>query len=365
MAVFKDKKLGTYYTVYYIDGKQHWKRGFKTKAEAMKYETLAKYQEDHPDSIKFEPLVKEYREYTKDSVTYATYLRVGILFDRFIIPNFPNKRIADIKELDCLKFWQYLQKLDKSSGYKNDILGAFKGVFKYAENYRNLRRNPAAKLQRFQKTREEKLRRKEKDIRIWTHEEFRQFIDCVDNRIHKALFITLYYTGMRKGECLALTWNDLKDHTICVNKSLSRKTDLNSSYEIKEPKNVFSIRDISLNDSLYHYLLEFKEEESRLPGFSEDWYIFGRLDPIAENTLTRAKDRAVAKSGVKYISIHDFRHSHASNLIADGVNIVAVSKRLGHSDVSMTLSVYTHLLTKTDDALIKNLEDNCKELFKH
>lgn len=204
----------------------------------------------------------------------------------------------------------------------------------------------------------EKLRRKNRDMNIWTIEEFEKFIRCVQGEAYQAIFMTLFYTGMRKGEALALTWNDLKDHKISIDKSLSRKTDLDSSYEVKEPKTVSSIRDIKINDGLYEYLLSYKEKQMNKAGFSEDWYMFGTEVPLVENTLTRVKDRAIDKAVVKRIHIHDFRHSHASNLIADGMNIVAVSKRLGHSNVAMTLEIYTHLLQKNDDELIKNLESN-------
>ena len=160
---------------------------------------------------------------------------------------------------------------------------------------------------------------------------------------------------MRKGECLALTWNDLKDHSLSISKSLSRKASL-EPYEIKDPKTYSSIRDISLNDSLYKDLLRFKETESRIDGFTDDWFIFGRTYPIAENTLTRVKDRAIKLSGVKRITIHELRHSHASNLIGSGLNIVAVSRRLGHSSIEMTLNKYTHLLNKNDREITDFLE---------
>ena len=358
MAVYKDKKHNTYFTRFRVNGREIKKRGFATKAEAQAYEFKKKYEEDNPARIRFTELISEYRSYCKTNITYATYMRTGIFFDKFIIPHFPNKYIEDITELDCLRFWQYVQSLDKSSGYKNDILGSFKGVFKHAEIYYKLKNNPSIHLQRFPKTREEKLRRKNRDMNIWTVEEFEKFIACVDDYVYKALFITLFYTGMRKGEILAHTWNDLKDHVICVDKSLSRKTDLDSSYEVKEPKTVSSIRDITLNESLYQYLLEYKEQRTYIPGFSEDWYMFGTNIPLAENTLTRKKDEAIKKAGVKRIHIHDFRHSHASNLIANGVNIVAVSKRLGHTNVAMTLEIYTHLLQKNDDELLNDLESN-------
>ena len=89
------------------------------------------------------------------------------------------------------------------------------------------------------------------------------------------------------------------------------------------------------------------------PDFSDSWFIFGGDSPLAENSITRHKDKAVKLSGVRRIRLHDFRHSHASNLIADGVNIVAVSKRLGHKDISITLNTYNHLFEKNNEELIK------------
>lgn len=305
----------------------------------------------------FVDLVAEYQKFKRASITPGTYLRTNIFFYNYIIPNFSNKRLEAITELDCLRFWQYLQDLQKSSSYKNDILGSFKGLFKYAEDFYRLKNNPSLKLRRFQKTREEKIKRRNRDINIWTTEEFWKFDAHVHSYMYRILFRTLFFTGLRKGECLALTWADLKDHVLKIDKSLTRKTEV-GTYEIKEPKNVFSIRNISLNDALYKDLMAFKANEKCIPGFSEDWFIFGRNNPVAENTLTRVKDKACHEAGVKRIHLHDFRHSHASNLIADGMNIVAVSRRLGHSDIAMTLSIYTHLLSKNDDELIQNIETN-------
>ncbi|MCR4632814.1 MAG: tyrosine-type recombinase/integrase [Erysipelotrichaceae bacterium] len=67
--------------------------------------------------------------------------------------------------------------------------------------------------------------------------------------------------------------------------------------------------------------------------------MFWGEEPLSRTSIERIKNIAVSKSGVKKIRIHDFRHSHASNLIGEGMDIVAVSKRLGHSSVDMTLKV--------------------------
>lgn len=80
---------------------------------------------------------------------------------------------------------------------------------------------------------------------------------------------------------------------------------------------------------------------------------FGGQFPLATSTIHRVFTQGIKDSGVKKIRVHDLRHSHATNLINKGANIVAVSKRLGHSDTSMTLRVYTHLLEETEEELLK------------
>lgn len=117
-----------------------------------------------------------------------------------------------------------------------------------------------------------------------------------------------------------------------------------------------SIRDISLGNELSIYLLNFKRQESLVSGFNDNWFILGRNKPLPQTSIDRIKNQAIKISGVKKIKIHDFRHSHASYLIANGMNIVAVSKRLGHSDVNMTLKVYTHLFKKNDDEITEFLD---------
>ena len=91
--------------------------------------------------------------------------------------------------------------------------------------------------------------------------------------------------------------------------------------------------------------------------------MFGGERPLSRTRITNAKEIAIKRSGVKRITIHDFRHSHASNLINEGINIVAVSRRLGHADVNMTLEVYTHLFKKNDDILVDYLEESSQNLL--
>lgn len=89
----------------------------------------------------------------------------------------------------------------------------------------------------------------------------------------------------------------------------------------------------------------------------EGEFLFGRSEPLSSSTVKRQMQDTIKKSGVKRIRVHDLRHSHVSLLLNNGANIVAVSRKLGHSDVQVTLRTYAHLLPETEDKLVNILDE--------
>ena len=151
---------------------------------------------------------------------------------------------------------------------------------------------------------------------------------------------------------------------LSITKSVTKKTEV-GAYEIKMPKSISSIRTVQIDEALYGFLLEYKKTEQAKKGFSEEWYMFGSTRPYPETSVSRKKNLAIKKSGVKKIRIHDFRHSHATLLINQGMNIVAVSKRLGHSDVNITLKIYTHLLEENNEKITNLLTKSSQNALKN
>ncbi len=355
MSVHKDKKHNTWYVKY----QNRTKRGFKTKRDALLYESklmLSNNTED--DAIRFYDLINEYLSFKKADVQYTTYLKYKEGIEIVMKPNFPNKPVNQISSYDCDVFKTIVQDLNYSSNYKNKLLTQFKGIFNYAVKRNYIITNPAAMMKSFKKTTGELESEKYREGNVWSNDEFYQFVECVEETVYKALFMTLFLTGMRLGEALALSWSDLSNSELSITKSHTKQTE-KGSYEIKIPKNTSSVRVVAINRSLNKMLLDLKETARQTTiDFSEKDFIFGGKKPLSRTTIDRKKDEAVMKSGVKRIRIHDFRHSHASILITNGMNIVSVSKRLGHSDVNMTLKVYTHLINKKDEKLLSFLEDS-------
>ncbi len=308
--------------------------------------------------ITFHELADEYLDFKKTDVQYTSYLKYEQAVKLMIKPNFPDKPINEITYSDCDIFREKVEGNWHATSYNNRLLTQFKGIFNFAIRRNYISSNPAALLKSYKKTAEELKLSKTRESNIWDYDEFSRFIDCVDDETYRGLFITLFNTGMRLGECQALIWTDFHNSSLSITKSCTKKTK-KGSYEIKIPKNNSSVREIPINKSLNDYLLELKKSSQKTnPNFSENDFIFGGKKPLPQTTVERKKNVAVAKSGVKKIRIHDFRHSHATILINNGMNIVSVSKRLGHSDINMTLKTYTHLLEKRDEKMMAFLEES-------
>ena len=92
-----------------------------------------------------------------------------------------------------------------------------------------------------------------------------------------------------------------------------------------------------------------------VPKFSDDMYICGGERPIRDTSLEKTNKKFANLAGVKRIRIHDFRHSHASLLANEGINIQEIARRLGHSNISMTWNTYSHLYPREEERAVKIL----------
>lgn len=191
----------------------------------------------------------------------------------------------------------------------------------------------------------------------FTEKEFKKFIKCVDDPIYHALFNLLFYSGLRKGEALALKISDFNKNTIRINKSIT-KNRFNGERQIITPKTKNSIRIIRLD---FLTCIELKKlikyYKNKYKNFKDinDFYLFGGIIPIACTTLERRKNNYCKKAGVKQIRIHDFRHSHATMLYKKNVKIKLIQERLGHADIDTTLNTYVHTNSKQEKKLITKI----------
>ncbi len=168
-------------------------------------------------------------------------------------------------------------------------------------------------------------------------------------------FNIAFYTGMRKGEINALKWSDIDKGTIHITRSITQK--LKGNDRETPPKNKSSIRDIGIPLPLEKVLQEHYDRFRSIHGFTDDWRICGGISPLRDSTIDNRNTLYAKLAGIKKIRIHDFRHSHASFLANNGINIQEVARRLGHSNVELTWNTYSHLYPKEEERAISALNN--------
>ena len=351
MAIYKDEARDTWYVSINVKDlstgkwKKTTKRGFRTKREAKEWENNqpkvinpaaepSSVPEKHvPTFREMDQLYLDYKQ-TKPSTRRQEEYRLDTYFADFV-----NEPIDQITKADLVKWSSSLGSMDISTSVKNFCIYAVKGVFKFAAEFYDYP-NPSLFLKKFKKKQVEVL----DEMETWTPEEFRQFHDAVENPVYAAYFSFLYWTGARRSEGLAVCYTDYDSaaHTIRIWHAIK-----NFPQGFIDLKNDSSIRSIKLDTVL------LKEIQPFIDQCDEDHpFIFGGERSLPITNVQREFKKGIDKSGVKPIRIHDLRHSHASLLINNGVNVVAVSKRLGHSTIEQTLKTYTHLLEKTDQQMM-------------
>lgn len=255
-----------------------------------------------------------------------------------------------------LQNWkQDIEKLNLSITMRKNIYKEFRAMLNFGVTLDYLPQNPLLKVGNFKAPLEN-----HKEMLFYTPDEFKKYIkvarelaetthDNIQPWIFHVFFNIAFFTGMRKGEIYALTWQDIKNGEINITKSLTQK--LKGDDRITPPKNRSSIRAIQIPTPLQEVLDEHYNRCKAMPGFTDEHYIC----PLRDTSVDKANRKFAELAEVKHIRVHDFRHSHASLLANNGINIQEIARRLGHSDIKTTLQTYSHLYPKESERALEVL----------
>jgi integrase len=198
------------------------------------------------------------------------------------------------------------------------------------------------------------LRRPANTVKSWSGSEAQAFLQHVEGDPLEALWVLLLGSGLRRGEALALRWDDvdLKDRTVSVSRSLGQ---LDGVPTMSYPKTENSTRVITVGRSVIETLQAHRRRQSQERLAADSWQndeglIFttptgGRLRP---DFATRRLKKLVSEAGLPWITVHGLRHTMASIALQNGTDIATVSERLGHADTSITARIYLHGSTESD-----------------
>lgn len=341
MPAYKDDKTGKwetlfYYTDYKNEKRKKHKRGFNTKKEALEFEREFLAQSQFSIEMTFKSLYSLYQEDMESRIKKTTMETKKYIIKKKILPFFENMKVKEIKPIHIRKWQSDLLKTDYSKTYLKSIYNQLTAIFNYAVRFHNLDKNPCHVAG--------SIGKKDADeMQILTLQEFNKMIDYVTDKENKFFYIILFWTGMRKGELLALTYEDVdfENKTISINKNFQI---VKSEKVITDPKTPKSKRVIAVNDIVLNCIKEMWDTAYKPKKTDTIFY-------VSKYSLKRQLDTACKRAKVPQIRIHDLRHSHASYLLSNGINIVILSRRLGHEKVQTTLNIYCHICPSSEDRL--------------
>lgn len=305
--------------------------------------------------MNFEKVYLQYLKYAKKKQKTQSFETLWQRFNSHILPYFKDKNIEEISTDDILEWQENILSYNFSNNYNRNLHFLLSGFLTYCCKYHDLEVNAASKVGTFQK-------KYEKDRHdFYTLKEFNQFIKFVDDEIYKQFFNFMFFTGTRPGETMALRFSDLQDDYISISKTI----DSHHNRTVGTPKTTSSFRNINIDNQLKKDLLKLKSEYIRKYDYIDfDFYIFGGIKPLSPTTINRRKKQACEKAHIRPITLHQFRHSHATLLLNKGILINEVSRRLGHSKVSTTLDIYTHTNLEQEKRVINTLDSIRNNFFK-
>lgn len=179
------------------------KRGFKTKGEADEWERNFLQQQQKNLDISFENFVEIYFADMENRLRESTIINKRYVFDLKVTPYFKHKKMCEIQTSDIRAWQNELIKKGYAPTYLKSINNQLAALFNYAVRYYDLRDNPCRKAGSIGKS-------KADEMDFWTKQEFKEFLPSMDSKPEARMaFLLLYWTGMRIGELLALTYEDI------------------------------------------------------------------------------------------------------------------------------------------------------------
>lgn len=338
------------------------RRNFKTKREAESAFNRAKIAFEDGDykqktnSYTFEEVYSQWFKVYKNTVKESTYVKTEELFNNHIVPAIGNYMISQIKPFhlqDAVDDWH-----KRLSKYKV-IYNYMKRVFKYALIQEFIQANPTDKV--IVPTKKIEYTTYEREKYFYSKPELEHLMKVLQgHEPHKwyTVFRLLAYSGIRRGEALALTWGDidLKEHTLDINKTLAQGE--YNSLIVQPPKSEAGIRKIGLDRGTIQVLRQWKIEQAEFllgRGFNAmqpDQLVFSNEKNNSHLNFAAfrsAFERICERHGIEFLHIHGFRHTHASLLFEAGLKMDEVKERLGHEKIETTMDIYTHVTPERKD----------------
>lgn len=328
-----------------------------------KYEQAVK-EIDINKVVTYYDVAMSWLEHTEPTVKRSTHINHTIYVNKiftYIDKSLPIANLTAVTLEDVLHKVYYVENLSYS--YTRATFTTMKAIYKHAKRKKlipSLIDFEDIEIKKKPFSHSDIAKKQNKFLDAVELKETLMQLSKIDSRI-SLLFEFVSLTGLRIGELLALRYSDYDKENATININGTIQYDYKNSSEIKRgtPKNIYSVRDISLSDRavsiLDSIMLENKRRSLWFDGYIDHGYIFtsSRGNPYDIQFLNR-RLKGVHIEG-KHLTTHIFRHTHISMLAELGVPLKTIMQRVGHNDPNTTLSIYTHVTKSMHDDVINKL----------
>lgn len=281
-------------------------------------------------------------KYAKNNLSDTTIINYKYQLNKHILPDIGHYKINSLKKLHVQDLANKLcEEYNLSSKtIKNDIK-LISAILEKGIEWELLQSNVAHKV-----AIPNNKNKPKKEQEIYNNEEIKLLFNALDNTENpfKTMVYVSFYTGARRGEVLALRWKDIDFQNNIIRIQQNKVRTVNGT-TFKETKNKRS-REFVAPEVLMKKLKEFYNNQSK-----EDL-----LFDIYPSTYSRQWSNFVKDNNLKYITLHDLRHTNGSLLASKGVDIVTIAKRLGHLPATAS-AYYLHAVSEEDKKASQKLDD--------
>lgn len=351
---YTTKKGKLYRSRITINGKRYTKAGFTTKRDANAWIDRLKKSKiegtlSDPNGITFSAYAKHFIDH-QHGLEHKRKTIEGYesILSYHLLPYFKNKRMRSITPTDVNIFLDSLAKEGLAVKTKRNIRNVLNGIMVLAVQENVIGFNPLTNIPVFRETKKE-------NRRALTVEEVRQLLHALDayyekKKNYKSVNMLIYpyvylaiYTGARRGELCALTWDDIdvEKGTVSINKSI------NEHLDIEVPKTTNAYRVNVIPKDVMAKLLPFKDSKCNK--------VFHTCtgEYIKPSNIARAFRNILKFGSLPHIRLHELRHTLATLSLQAGVPITDISKQLGHASISTTLDFYSHASNESSENVVK------------
>ena len=337
----------------------------KTKAKDIMHKLAAKYENDNyniaNDMTLKKYLQKWYKEYCLNNLAAKTYNDYKNVIDKHLIPALGKLKLNEIKPHHIIKY--QTNKLDHGrlrdgSGLSKRSVQKHHRILSKAltdaeVTYQFIDSNPCRSVKAPNPDKPE--------INPFTKDDMQKIFNFIDEYYLYSIIYVDRETGLRRGEILALKWEDIsfEKQEIYIQRSVEEIP--GEGLNFKKPKNDSSYRNIYVKDGVVDILKKIKKHHLKTSHTDNLIFTYPDGTKIRPDYITKKFKKILRKINLGEHRFHDLRHTHATELLKAGVHPKIVQERLGHSKIETTLNVYSHVIPSMQKGAVEKLKKYQKQ----